>query len=90
MKALLIYVTFVLIGVAISVTVGLYVERQTSSAVSLIVFLSMFFTNFAASWILTILVMDGTLKNAQGRQDQREAEKIGKVAMVAAREKKAA
>ena len=90
MKALLIYVTFVLIGVALSILVGIYVERQTSSAVSLIVFLSMFFSNFAACWILTILVMDGSLKNGQGRQEQRDAEKIGRVAMIDARAKQAA
>ena len=84
MKALMLYVLFVLIGSAISVAVGYYVEKEISSAVSLIVFLSMFFANFAVSWILTILVMDGSLKNAQGALDQREAEKIGKASMVTA------
>ena len=84
MKALMLYVLFVLIGSAISVAVGYYVEKEISSAVSLIVFLSMFFANFAVSWILTILVMDGSLKNAQGALDQREAEKVGKASMVTA------
>ena len=90
MKALIIYVTFVLVGLVVALTVGYYVERQTSGAISLIVFLSMFFANWALAWILTILVMDGSLKNAQGREDQREAEKVGMVALKAAREKQAA
>lgn len=84
MKALILYVTFVLIGTAISVAVGYYVERQFSPAVSLIVFLAMFFSNFAVSWIVTILVMDGSLRNAQGTLDQIEAEKVGKAAMATA------
>lgn len=81
MKALILYVTFALIGAALSVGVGLVIEREMSSALSLIVFLSMFFSNFAIAWILTILVMDGSLKNAQGGQDQLDAERIGKAAM---------
>ncbi len=86
MKALVLYVTFVLIGVAISIGIGTYVEREVSSAVSLIVFLALFFSNFAVAWIATILVMDGSLKNAQGGSDQREAEKIGRAALITARE----
>ena len=81
MKALILYVTFVLIGAALSVGVGLVIEREISSALSLIVFLSMFFANFAIAWILTILVMDGSLKNAQGGKDQLDAERTGKAAM---------
>jgi len=90
MKALIVYATLIIIGTAICVATGLYVEKQVSSAVSLIVFLSMYFANYAVCWILTILIMDGSLKNAQGRQDQREAENIGKAAMKIAREKRAA
>jgi hypothetical protein len=90
MKALIIYITFVLIGFAISFFTGLFVERQAGSALSLIVFLTMFFSTWGVAWILTILVMDGTLKNAQGREDQRQAEKIGKGAMAAAKANKAA
>jgi hypothetical protein len=85
LKALILYVVFVLIGGAISVGVGYYVEVTISSGASLIVFLSMFFANFAASWIAVILVMDGTLKNAQGRQDQLDTERSGQ-AMVKARQ----
>jgi hypothetical protein len=85
MKALIIYAIFVVVGGTISVFTGLFVEREVSSAISLIVFLSMFFANFAVAWILTILVMDGSLKNAQGRQDQMDIEKAGQASMLAAR-----
>jgi hypothetical protein len=41
------------------------------------------FANFALSWIAVIFVMDGTLKNAQGRQDQLDIEKSGRAAFKA-------
>jgi hypothetical protein len=75
MKALILYVSFVVIGAAIAVGIGYAVEMEVSSAASLIVFLALFFANFAASWIAVIFVMDGSLKNAQGRQDQLDIEK---------------
>jgi hypothetical protein len=81
MKALVLYVLFVLIGGLISVGVGYYVEKEISSTASLVVFLAMFFSNFAVSWIAVILVMDGNLKNAQGEQDQREIERTGRAAL---------
>jgi len=74
MKALILYALFVVMGAMLSATVGWYVERQTSSTVSLLVFLAMFFSNFAVSWIAVLLIIDGTLKNAQGGQEQLAAE----------------
>jgi len=44
---------------------GIYLERAISSTVSLIVFLSCFFANFAVSWIIVIYIMDGTLRKAK-------------------------
>ena len=85
MKALVLYVLFVLIGGLVSVGVGYYVEKEISSAASLVVFLAMFFSNFAVSWIAVILVMDGNLKNAHGEHEQREIERTGR-ASVQARE----
>jgi hypothetical protein len=85
MKALILYVVFVLIGGLISVGIGYYVEVTVSNGASLIVFLSLFFANFVVSWIGVIFAMDGTLKNAQGRQDQLDTERTGQ-AMVAARQ----
>jgi hypothetical protein len=81
MKALILYVIFVLIGAAIATGIGYVVETEVSSTASLIVFLGLFFGNFAASWIAVIFVMDGSLKNAQGRQDQLDIEKSGRAAM---------
>jgi len=84
MKALILYVAFVVIGALVAGGIGLVVERQISSAASLIVFLALFFANFAVSWIAVIFVMDGSLKNAQGRQDQIDTERVGKASMNAA------
>ena len=81
MKALILYVVFVVIGAVISAGIGLFVERQVSSAMSLIVFLALFFANFAVSWVAVIFVMDGSLKNAQGRQDQLDTERSGRASM---------
>lgn len=81
MKALILYVTFVLAGVALSGLGGFFTERATSSVLGLIVFLSLFFTNFVIAWILTVLVMDGSLKDIQGRREQLDAERIGRATM---------
>ena len=81
MKALILYVVFVTIGVAIAVGIGLYVESAVSSAASLVVFLALFFANFAISWIGVIMVMDGTLKDGLGRQAQIETERAGRARM---------
>jgi hypothetical protein len=88
MKALILYVLFVVIGAVIASGIGYYIEKQYSSALSLIVFLALFFANFAVSWLAVILVMDGSLRDAQGRQSQLDIERSGR-AGIAAREKKA-
>jgi hypothetical protein len=81
MKALILYVVFVLIGALIATGIGYYVEIEFSSAASLIVFLALFFSNFVVSWIAVVFVMDGTLKDAQGRQSQLDIERSGQRAM---------
>jgi phosphate/sulfate permease len=81
MKALILYVGFVIIGAIAAAGIGYYVEKHSTATISLIVFLSLFFANFVGAWIATLLVMDGTLKNALARQDQLDAEKIGKAWM---------
>jgi hypothetical protein len=81
MKALILYVVFVIIGGVVAGTIGYYVEMQVSATASLIVFLALFFANFAVSWIAVILVMDGSLKDAQGRQSQIDIEKTGRAGM---------
>jgi hypothetical protein len=81
MKALILYVLFVCIGAAISAAIGYYVERQFGSAMSLLVFLALFFTNFAVSWLAVILVMDGSLRDGQGRQSQLDIERSGRASI---------
>jgi hypothetical protein len=81
MKALILYVVFVVIGAVIAGGIGYYVEITVSNAASLLVFLALFFANFAVSWIAVILVMDGSLKDAQGRQAQAEVERAGRARM---------
>jgi hypothetical protein len=83
MKALILYVSLVVVGAAIAVAIGFAVEKEVSSTASLIVFLALFFVNFAASWIAVIFVMDGSLENAQGRQDQLDIEKSGRARQAA-------
>ena len=85
MKALILYVAFVMIGALIATGIGLLIEREVSSAVSLIVFLTLFFANFVVSWVIVILVMDGSLRDAQGRQAQIEVERAARASMSATR-----
>ena len=62
MKALILYIALVVVGAVLSSLLGVYLEHAFNSTVSLIVFLALFFANFAVSWIIVIYVMDGTLK----------------------------
>jgi divalent metal cation (Fe/Co/Zn/Cd) transporter len=75
MKALILYVVFVAIGGVLAGVIGYYVEVEVSAAASLIVFLALFFANFVISWIAVIYIMDGSFKDAQGRQAQAEIER---------------
>jgi hypothetical protein len=81
MKALILYVVFVVIGALVSVGVGYYVEKEVSSGASLVVFLALFFSNFVVSWIAVILAMDGNLKNVHGAREQHEIERAARAAM---------
>ena len=81
MKALILYVVFVVIGAVIASGIGWYVEKQFSSTLSLVVFLALFFANFAVSWIAVILAIDGNLKNVHGEPEQREIERAGRAAL---------
>ncbi len=81
MKALILYVAFVSIGAFVAAFIGMYIENHFSSALSLLFFLPLFFANFVVSWIVTILVMDGSLKNAQGRQEQLDVERKGRMGL---------
>jgi hypothetical protein len=78
MKALILYVIFVTVGALVAAVIGYYVEIEVSATASLVVFLALFFANFAVSWIAVIYIMDGSLKDAQGRQAQLDIEKAGR------------
>ena len=43
--------------------------------------LAMFFANFAVSWLAVILVMDGSLRDAWGRQSQLDIERSGRASV---------
>ena len=58
MKVLILYVVLVIIGGFIAYEIGLFVERQTSSTVSLIVFLALFFLNFVAAWLIAVNIIE--------------------------------
>lgn len=70
MKALILYVLFVLIGASIAAGISYYIEMYVSVAAGLITFLALFFTNFATAWLAVILVIDGSLRNPIGRAEQ--------------------
>jgi hypothetical protein len=78
MKALILYAGFVIASSAASVAIGSLIERQTSAQVGTLVMLALFFTGLVVSWIATVFVMDGSLKNFYAEQDQIEAERIGR------------
>jgi hypothetical protein len=78
MKGLLLYAGFVIAGTAAAVVIGKFVEPQTSPEVGTIVMLVLFFTSLVVSWIATVFVMDGSLKNFYAEQEQIEAEKQGR------------
>jgi len=75
MKALILYVIFVVAGAVVAGIIGYYVEIEVSATASLIVFLALFFSNFAVSWVAVIYIMDGSLQDAQGSRAQMEIER---------------
>jgi RsiW-degrading membrane proteinase PrsW (M82 family) len=78
MKALILYAGFVFAWSAVGVLIASYIERATSPEIGTIVLLGMFFSGLVISWIATVFVMDGSLKNFNGEREQLEAERIGK------------
>src|SRR5262249_2568155 len=78
MKALLLFAAFVVAITAAAVLIGSYIERQTSAQVGTVVMLAMFFGGIVVSWIGTVFVMDGSLKNFYAEKEQIEAEKKGR------------
>jgi hypothetical protein len=77
-KALVLYAGLVIASTAASVLIGSYVERQTAPQIGLITILALFFTSLVVSWIATVFVIDGSLRNFRAGQEQIEAEKKGR------------
>jgi hypothetical protein len=90
MKALILYVILVTIGAFIAAGIGYGIEvyappiawnlagveiELSPPVMSLIVFLLLFFANFAASWTAVIYIMDGSFQDADGRLAQQEIER---------------
>jgi hypothetical protein len=78
MKGLFLYVGFVVAWIAAGVLISSYIERVTSPQIGTITLLAMFFSGLVGSWIATVFVMDGSLKNFFAEREQLEAERIGR------------
>ncbi len=78
MKGLALYAGFVILCTTGAVLIGRSVGAYTSPDISSIVMLVLFFAGLAVSWIATVLVMDGSLKNFKAEKEQLEAEKKGR------------
>jgi hypothetical protein len=78
MRGLILFAGFVIASTAAAVLIGSFIERQTSPQVGTFVMLALFFTGIVVSWIATVFVMDGSLKNFSAEQEQIAAEKLGR------------
>jgi uncharacterized membrane protein YciS (DUF1049 family) len=78
MKGLLLYAGFVIASTVAASVIGSYIAAYASSEIGTIVMLALFFTGLVVSWIATVFVMDGSLKNMSAEQEQLEAEKKGR------------
>jgi hypothetical protein len=75
MKALILWAGFVIAWTALGVLISSFI---TSPEIGTILLLAMFFSGLVVSWIATVFVMDGSLKNFTAGREQIEAERIGK------------
>jgi hypothetical protein len=67
MKAIVLYPVFVIGGLFVAVSTGLFVERQWSSGVSVMVFIALFFLSFYVAWLITKFIVERTIgKPARG------------------------
>jgi hypothetical protein len=81
MRALGLYAGFVILSTVCAVHIGRFVESYTSANIGSLMMLGLFFVGLAVSWVATVLVMDGSLKNFTAGQEQIEAEKKGRAYM---------
>jgi hypothetical protein len=78
MRALALYAGFVILCTVGAVLIGKSIESYTSPDIGSLVMLGLFFVGLVVSWIVTVLVMDGSLKNFKAEKEQLEAEKNGR------------
>jgi hypothetical protein len=78
MRGLALYAGFVIFSTVCAVLIGRSIESYTSPDIGSIVMLVVFFVGLVVSWIATVLVMDGSLKNFKAEKEQLEAEKKGR------------
>ena len=78
MRGLALYAGFVIFSTVCAVLIGKSIESYTSPDIGSIVMLVVFFVGLVVSWIATVLVMDGSLKNFKAEKEQLEAEKKGR------------
>jgi hypothetical protein len=78
MKGLALYAAFAIFCTVGAVLIGFSVEHYTSADIGSLLLLGLFFVGLVVSWIATVLVMDGSLKNFQAAKEQIEAEKKGR------------
>jgi multisubunit Na+/H+ antiporter MnhB subunit len=78
MKGLALYAVFVISCTLGAVLIAFSIEHYTSSDIGSLVLLGLFFAGLVVSWIATVFVMDGSLKNFQAEKEQVEAEKKGR------------
>jgi Co/Zn/Cd efflux system component len=78
MRGLALYAGFVIFSTVCAVLIGESIESYTSPDIGSIVMLVVFFVGLVVSWIATVFVMDGSLKNFKAEKEQLEAEKKGR------------
>jgi hypothetical protein len=78
MKGLILWAGFVIAWTALGVLMSSFIGRVTAPQIGTIFLLAMFFSGLVVSWIATVFVMDGSLKNFTAEREQIEAERIGR------------
>lgn len=54
MKLIVVYLALIVIGTAVSYGIGYIIELNSSSAMSLLAFLSMYFLSLVMSWLIAV------------------------------------
>jgi uncharacterized membrane protein len=78
MKGLALYAVFVIFCTVGAIFTGKFIESYTSPDIGSIAMLALFFVGLVVSWIATVFVMDGSLKDFKAENEQVEAEKKGR------------